>query len=175
MVNSNARALRKSMTRQEVKLWQRLRELRTLGHLFRRQSPLVPYIVDFECRRSRVIVEVDGHQHGTDENRRRDDARDKALTERGYRILRFSNGDVDRELDGVMQAICLALASVDENTCGIGGAIPPRHKGVHARLRRAMGRVRAKRGGGEKPAFLAGLSPPGRSLRSRPPSPRGEG
>src|ERR671914_512942 len=135
MVNSNARALRKSMTRQEVKLWQRLRELRTLGHLFRRQSPLAPYIVDFECRRSRVIVEVDGHQHGYDENRRRDDVRDKALAERGYRILRFSNGDVDRELDGVMQAICLALASVDENTCGIGSAIPPRE-----------GRVRAKRG-----------------------------
>jgi very-short-patch-repair endonuclease len=164
MVNSNARHLRKAMTRQEVKLWQRLRELRTLGHHFRRQSPLAPYVVDFEWRRSRVIVEVDGHQHGYDENRRRDDVRDKALAERGYRILRFSNGDVDRELDGVMQAICLALASVDENTCGIGGAIPPR-----------AGRVRAKRGGGEKPAFLAGLSPPGRSLRSRPPSPRGEG
>jgi very-short-patch-repair endonuclease len=99
------------MTRQEVKLWQRLRELRAIGHHFRRQSPLAPYIVDFECRHSRVIVEVDGHQHGYDENRKRDAMRDNALMARGYRILRFSNGDVDRELDGVMEAISLALAS----------------------------------------------------------------
>jgi very-short-patch-repair endonuclease len=69
MANARARDLRKSMTRTEVKLWQRLRELRTLGHHFRRQSPLAPYIVDFECRRSRLVVEVDGHQHGYDENR----------------------------------------------------------------------------------------------------------
>ena len=111
MVNSNARDLRKAMTRQEVKLWQRLRELRILGHHFRRQSPLAPYIVDFECRRARVIVEVDGHQHGYEENQKRDSARDKSLIARGYRILRFSNGEVDQELDGVMEAICLALAS----------------------------------------------------------------
>jgi very-short-patch-repair endonuclease len=71
--------LRKSMTRQEVKLWVRLRELRALGHHFRRQSPLAPYVVDFECRRSRVIAEVDGHQHGFDNHRQRDAARDKAL------------------------------------------------------------------------------------------------
>jgi len=111
MANSNARDLRKSMTRQEVKLWQRLRELRAIGHHFRRQSPLAPYIVDFECRRSRVIVEVDGHQNGYDENRKKDAVRDNALAARGYRILRFSNGDVDRELDGVMETISLALAS----------------------------------------------------------------
>jgi len=111
MANSNARDLRKSMTRQEVKLWQRLRELRSIGHQFRRQSPLAPYIVDFECRRSRLIVEVDGHQHGYDENQKRDEVRDKALMERGYRILRFTNGEVDRELDGVMEAVCLALTS----------------------------------------------------------------
>jgi very-short-patch-repair endonuclease len=99
------------MTRQEVKLWQRLRDLRSIGRHFRRQSPLIPFIVDFECRRARIIVEVDGHQHGFDESRKRDAARDRALTERGCRILRFSNGEADRELNGVMEAICLALAS----------------------------------------------------------------
>jgi hypothetical protein len=50
MANEIARKLRKAMTRQEVKLWVKLRELRALGHHFRRQSPLVNYIVDFECR-----------------------------------------------------------------------------------------------------------------------------
>jgi very-short-patch-repair endonuclease len=86
MSNVRARDLRKSMTRVEVKLWVRLRELRALGHHFRRQSPLKPYIVDFECRQSHVIVEVDGHQHGLDEHRRRDIARDKELAKRGYKV-----------------------------------------------------------------------------------------
>jgi very-short-patch-repair endonuclease len=76
MPNEIARKLRKSMTRQEVKLWVRLRELREPGFHFRRQSPIAGFIVDFECRRSRVVVEVDGNQHGFDEHRERDSARD---------------------------------------------------------------------------------------------------
>jgi len=109
MANARARELRKSMTHQEVKLWLRLRELRSLGHHFRRQSPLTPYIVDFECRRSHLIVEVDGHQHGFDDHRRRDNIRDQELKRRGYRIMRFSNGEVERELEGVLDIIRLAL------------------------------------------------------------------
>jgi very-short-patch-repair endonuclease len=109
--NTRARELRKSMSRQEVKLWLRLRSLRSLGHHFRRQSPLKPYIVDFECRPSRLIVEVDGHQHGLEEHLRRDDIRDRELQKRGYKILRFSNGEVDREMEGVMETIRLALSS----------------------------------------------------------------
>jgi very-short-patch-repair endonuclease len=99
------------MTRQEVKLWRRPRELRPLGHHFRRQSPLAPYIVDFECRRSRVIIEVDGHQYGFDGHRQRDAARDKALSERGYKILRFSNGEIDQEIEGVLETVLMALTS----------------------------------------------------------------
>jgi very-short-patch-repair endonuclease len=109
MSSLHARYLRKSMTRPEVKLWLRLRELRSLGHHFRRQSPLKPYIVDFECRQSHVIVEVDGHQHGFDDHRRRDIARDKELAKRGYKVLRFSNGEIEREIDGVLEVISAAL------------------------------------------------------------------
>ncbi len=76
MANEVARALRKSMTPQEVKLWASLRELRTLGHHFRRQSPLAGFIVDFECRRRQLVLEVDGNQHGLDAHRRRDEVRD---------------------------------------------------------------------------------------------------
>ncbi|MEX2035576.1 MAG: endonuclease domain-containing protein [Xanthobacteraceae bacterium] len=114
MANARARELRKSMTRQEVKLRLRLRELRSMGHHFRRQSPLPPYIVDFECRRSHLIVEVDGHQHGFDEHQKRDNVRDQDLGAKGYAILRFSNGDVERNMHGVLEAIRLAL-DVAEN------------------------------------------------------------
>jgi very-short-patch-repair endonuclease len=107
--NEIARKLRKSMTRQEVKLWVKLRALRTIGHHFRRQSPLANYVVDFECRQSRLVIEVDGNQHGFDDHRRRDAVRDDTLRDLGYRILRFANFEVDREFDGVLEAIRLAL------------------------------------------------------------------
>lgn len=79
MANWRARQLRKRMTPQEVKLWVRLRELRRLGLHFRRQSPVLTYIVDFECRRARLVVEVDGGQHTFDGNSGRDRLRDTEL------------------------------------------------------------------------------------------------
>ena len=97
------------MTRQEVKLWVKLRELRSIGYHFRRQSPLAGYVVDFECRRARLVVEVDGNQHGFDENRERDAIRERTLNDLGYRVVRFANFEVDREFEGVLEAIRLAL------------------------------------------------------------------
>jgi|SRR6266545_3044359 len=111
MANETARKLRKTMTPQEVKLWVRLRELRVLGHHFRRQSPISTYIVDFECRRSRIVVEVDGTQHGFDANRERDVARDENLRRAGYKVLRFGNPEIDRELDAVMEMVFSELSS----------------------------------------------------------------
>jgi len=110
MASGAARSLRKRMTPQEVKLWARLRQLRELGFHFRRQSPIPPYIVDFECRRWRLIVEVDGGQHGFDRNLANDANRDLALQKAGYRVLRFWNNQIDQELDGVVDAILAALA-----------------------------------------------------------------
>jgi very-short-patch-repair endonuclease len=98
------------MTRQEVKLWVKLRELRPLGHHFRRQSPIPPYVVDFECRRSRLIVEVDGGQHSFGKHQSRDAARDQFFRNTGYRVLRFWNNQVDREMEGVMETILDALS-----------------------------------------------------------------
>ncbi len=115
IANDVARKLRKPMTRQEVKLWVRLRELRALGFHFRRQSPIEGYIVDFECRRRRLIVEVDGMQHGFDDHRRRDAAGDRALNENDYQVLRFGNGDIERNMDGVLEVIRLALLSADDH------------------------------------------------------------
>ncbi len=109
MANEIARSLRKRMTPQEVKLWVRLRSLRALGHHFRRQSPIPPYVVDFECRRSRLIIEVDGGQHAGDGDQRRDVARDHHLQKIGYQVLRFWNNQIDREIDGVLEMILLAL------------------------------------------------------------------
>jgi very-short-patch-repair endonuclease len=64
LANENARALRKRLTPQEVKLWVKLRELKPLGFHFRRQAPIGRYIVDFVSFRSQLIIEADGGQHG---------------------------------------------------------------------------------------------------------------
>jgi very-short-patch-repair endonuclease len=69
LANENARALRKRLTPQEVKLWVKLRELKPLGFHFRRQAPLGRYIVDFVSFGSKLIVEADGGQHGMAQGR----------------------------------------------------------------------------------------------------------
>jgi very-short-patch-repair endonuclease len=114
MANDQARRFRKAMTRQEVRLWVRLRALRSLGFHFRRQSPILSYVVDFECRRSRLIVEVDGGQHAMNEGLERDASRDAALKSAGYDVLRFWNHEVDRDLDAVVETIHRKLLAANE-------------------------------------------------------------
>jgi very-short-patch-repair endonuclease len=105
LANETARALRKRLTPQEVKLWVRLRELKSLGFHFRRQAPVGRYIVDFVSFRSQLIVEADGGQHGMLEGARSDQARDAFLQSQGFRVLRFWNSDIDANLAGVMESI----------------------------------------------------------------------
>ena len=109
MANALARALRKTLTPQEVKLWVNLRALRPQGFHIRRQSPLGPYVVDFLCKTRKLVIEVDGSQHASPQGRQHDDNRDQFLHARGYRVLRFWNTDIDTELDGTMRKIIEAL------------------------------------------------------------------
>lgn len=109
MANEDARALRKRLTAQEVKLWVKLRELKALGFHFRRQAPIGRYIVDFVSFRSQLIIEADGGQHGLPDGARSDQIRDAFLQSQGFKILRFWNSDIDANLTGVMESILSAL------------------------------------------------------------------
>ena len=93
----------------EAKLGNALRELRPLGFHFRRQLPLGRYYADFVCHGRRLVVEVDGDLHGTDAAIKYDMRRDAFIKGEGYRVLRVSNGEVMRNLDGVMTTILAAL------------------------------------------------------------------
>ena len=115
MANEIARKLRKSMTRQEVKLWVHLRSWRERGYHFRRQSPRDGFIVDFVCLKQKLIVEVDGGQHNLAAHATRDRARDGHFMRDGFRVLRFWNSDVDHNLEGVLSVIDAEL----------GGTTPP--------------------------------------------------
>jgi very-short-patch-repair endonuclease len=96
-------------TTQEVKLWVKLRELKSLGFHFRRQAPIGPHIVDFVPFKSRLVIEADGGQHGMPDRVRSDQARDDFLRSQGFQIFRFWNPDIDSNLEGVMATIFSAL------------------------------------------------------------------
>ena len=103
-----ARKLRSGMTRAEVVLWTRLRR-QQLGHRFRRQLPIGPYVADFACPAARLVVEVDGETHSTDAERAHDARRTAFLAGAGWRVLRFWNADVFENEDGVVDTIRHAL------------------------------------------------------------------
>src|SRR6266487_4040582 len=123
VANEIARSLRKRMTPQEVKLWVHLRSWKKQGFHFRRQAPRNGYIVDFVCLKYRLIVEVDGGQHNFDLHARRDAGRDNQFTRDGFRVLRFWNNEVDRNLEGVLTLINEALHSPPPDLASLG--LPP--------------------------------------------------
>ena len=111
-----ARALRKTLTPQEARLWSRLRDLRPLGYHPRRQTPIGRFVVDLAFLRQRLVVEVDGGHHGGEA----DKIRDQALASLGYRVLRYWNSDIDQNVDGVLEAILAALEGMGEDAAGVG-------------------------------------------------------
>ena len=97
-----SRRLRRELTPHERLLWQRLRG-GALGCRFRRQHVLGRYIVDFVCLEKRLVIEVDGDPHA--EQQSYDRQRTQWLNHEGYRVVRFSNSDIQSEFDGVVEAI----------------------------------------------------------------------
>jgi len=104
-----SRDLRSSMTDAEQLLWQRLRRKQILGLQFYRQKPMLNFIVDFYCPAANLVIECDGGQHYTEEGLDADQNRDKALSELGLMVLRFSNSQILTETDAVVEQIyCVA-------------------------------------------------------------------
>lgn len=122
MTVGRARSLRKRMTPQELTLWFQLRQLKDAGWRFRRQSPEDKYILDFVCREARLVVEVDGAQHGEPKQMAHDAVRDAFLEARGFTVLRFWASEISFELDGVMLRIQSALEAADPTRTALHAA-----------------------------------------------------
>ena len=104
-----ARKLRTQSTEVEKKLWWRLRNRQLAGYKFRRQFPVVGYILDFACEAEKLAVELDGGQHNLSQNTSRDAERTSALEKSGWRVLRFWNNEVNENIEGVLGVIQHAL------------------------------------------------------------------
>ena len=98
-----AKELRRTSTQPERLLWLALRNGQVGGLKFRRQHSIGPYVVDFYCHSAKLVVEVDGMSH--DDKARQDAARTDHIESQGLRILRVTNEDVMRNLDGVTREV----------------------------------------------------------------------
>jgi very-short-patch-repair endonuclease len=101
--------MRRELTDAEHKLWQEIRD-RRLDHIkFRRQALIGNYIVDFVCLRAKLVIELDGGQHSESSH---DRTRDAELNARGFRVLRFWNHEILKEIDaGLRHDHCLRSGS----------------------------------------------------------------
>ncbi|HTO64875.1 MAG TPA: endonuclease domain-containing protein [Bradyrhizobium sp.] len=107
---ARAKRMRRAMTRAETLLWRHLKAHRLAALGFRRQSPIGNYIADFVAHSCKLVVEVDGESHDLAERLRHDSQRDQWFASQGYQVLRFTNDDVTKHLEGVVTMIAEAVA-----------------------------------------------------------------
>ncbi|MEF3279974.1 MAG: DUF559 domain-containing protein [Elusimicrobiota bacterium] len=98
-----SRQLRKNMTEAEKKLWRYLRNYNLEGLKFRRQHVIGNYIVDFVNFEKKIIIELDGGQHNI--YKKKDRIRDSWLEEQGFKVLRFWDNEVLKNIEGVLEVI----------------------------------------------------------------------
>lgn len=116
-VKQRSRALRTNQTDAERKLWRYLKDRQVNGWRFRRQHPIAPYVVDFACIETKLIVEADGGQHATASG---DPVRDERLREKGWRIMRFWNPNILKSISGIIETIADALGPPPRAAWGRG-------------------------------------------------------
>ena len=109
-LRANARALRRNSTDAERILWSELRGNRLDGASFRRQVPIEHYVADFVCHAARLVIELDGGQHFSEEGERSDARRSAVIEAKGFKVVRFSNHDVMTNRVGVLETIAATVA-----------------------------------------------------------------
>ena len=102
-LKQRAQELRKNATPHENHLWYDF--LATYPVKFRRQHIIYRFIADFYCPAAKLVIELDGAQHFTDDVKAYDDARTEIIETLGVTVLRFSNNDIDHNFTDVCEAI----------------------------------------------------------------------
>ena len=100
-----AKQLRVSMTQAEILMWDKLKNKQFKDYKFRRQHPLHHFIVDFYCHTLKLIIEIDGKYHDSEEQKKEDLIRTELLQFQGLKEIRFSNEKVIKDIDLVLETI----------------------------------------------------------------------
>ena len=109
LVQKRATELRQNMTPAERILWERLRNHKLSGLKFRRQHPIGACIVDFYCAEARLVIEVDGEVHLGQVDA--DASRSRELEAQGFQVIRFTNEQIEANLESVLSTIQTACQS----------------------------------------------------------------
>ncbi len=115
LLKENAKSMRLEPTEAEDLLWQNLRGLK-LGVKFRRQQPVDIFIPDFVCTQKKLMIEVDGGYHNKKEQIELDAERTRILEVLGYKVLRFTNEEVLKDVSSVLEKIRTELKNRENST-----------------------------------------------------------
>ena len=100
--------LRNESTPQEILIWNKIKHSQ-LGYKFRRQHSIGAYILDFYCPSKKLAIEIDGSQHFEKDSKEYDDIRTEYLKALDIKVLRFTNGEVNTNIEGVLQKVYIEL------------------------------------------------------------------
>ncbi len=115
LMSERARRMRRDKSDAEQRLWRWLRDLNGRGFQFRQQAPIGPYIADFCDHTAKLVLEIDGSQHGEPKGLASDRQRTRWLESNGYRVLRFWNHEVFVNFGGVETEILVALGVLGDD------------------------------------------------------------
>ena len=113
-IHRRAKELRKNMTESEILLWAEIRNRKINGLKFRRQHPIDIFIADFYCHEIKLVIELDGNIHYSEENKEYDEGRTAELRYLGVKVMRFTNEEVMTSIHNVLtkiKAFCNQLPS----------------------------------------------------------------
>jgi very-short-patch-repair endonuclease len=100
-----AKRLRGRMTQAEILLWEKLKNKQFKGYKFRRQHPIHHFIVDFYCHELKLIIEIDGKYHDSEEQINKDFSRTELLQFQGLREIRFTNEEIITNIGSVLKKL----------------------------------------------------------------------
>jgi len=121
-LKERARELRNNSTPSEIELWKALRAGQMLDYTFNRQKPLDEFIVDFYCRKLKLVIEIDGDSH--DGKEEYDKKRQQRLESLGCTVIRFYDHDVMKHIEGVLCKIEQTILKLEKEK-----NIPPSKEG----------------------------------------------
>ena len=110
------RRLRRNIPKAEAAVWSRLKGKQLLGYKFRRQYSVGSYVIDFYCPALKLAVEIDGDSHYKMAAQHSDQARQAYIESFGIRFLRFTNEEVNQELENVLAAIAQVAQEESDRT-----------------------------------------------------------
>ena len=114
LIFSKARELRNKLTPAEQVFWLRLKE-KFPEYKFRRQHPISIYIVDFYCHNLKLVIEIDGSVHDSEEAKLNDGKRQNDLENLTLIVIRFTNNQVKNEIELVIEKICSTVGKITAN------------------------------------------------------------